>query len=117
MKILPIILLIVFCLAATGYAEMYVIYDRDTREIHTVAEKDDTVVPVNHEKAVLEGDMKDYKFDEHPSYMKFIDGEFIVDAEKIKEKQDFKAKQQKELLIQKKLRQIAIDALKSEGVM
>jgi len=100
------------------FADMVVIYDKETKEIFTVSEKDDTFIPENCEKKIIKGNLSDFT-DENPINYKFSNGKFVKNIEKISRDEqkriENEEKAKEEALVQKKIRQQAIDALKSEG--
>jgi hypothetical protein len=113
-------LILVFCLlfVSTCYAELYVVVDKDSKEVITVSEKNDTVLDVNQELKVTPGNLSDF-VTENPANYKFSGGKFIKNIEKIdkqeRERSDREKKSQEDTLIQKRIRKIAIDQLKAEG--
>ena len=119
MKILLIVLLLGISLISTGYAQIFVIYDNNTKEIYSVAGKDDTLVPQGMTKAILPGDMETYQFAENPTNCKFIDNKFIVNTKKINDAYNAKleadAKAQEEAMVQAEIRKQAIASLKAQG--
>jgi len=118
-KLLILLVLLGFCF--TGYAELYIIVDSQSREIFTVSEKNDTLLPDGKELVILEGDFETYPFPEHPSNCKLINNKFIVNTEKVnKEYQDKikrEKKNKKDKLITERMRKIARDQLVEEGVI
>ncbi len=117
MKILSMVLVILF-LATNAFA-LTVIYNSDTKEILTVGSYDDTAVPNGYEKTELPGKIADWEFIENPTNMKYIDGKFIVNTDKINKEYQAKIireeRTEEEALIQKEMRKGIIDKLKSEG--
>ncbi|HAG50556.1 MAG TPA: hypothetical protein DCL42_04380 [Deltaproteobacteria bacterium] len=118
MRVLVFLVLLVFC--STCYAELYVLVDKDTKEILTVSEKDDTLPGLNQEIKTLPGSLDQFT-DENPTNYKLSGTKFIKNIAKIDAQEQKKVKDaevnQEELLIAKKMRQQAIDALKAEGVV
>jgi len=118
-KLLILLVLLGFCF--TGYAELYIIVDSQSREIFTVSEKNDTLLPDGKELVILEGDFETYPFPEHPSNCKLINNKFIVNTEKVnKEYQDKikrEKKNKKDKLITERMRKIARDQLVQEGLI
>jgi hypothetical protein len=116
------LLTIIILLLTVGYcfAEVYVLYDKETKEVKSAINKDIAVVEKGWEKAVLTGKLKDYGLTKHPQYYKFIDGSFVQDNEKIsKEVNDANEsiKKQKEMeKINIRAKRNACLELESEGV-
>jgi len=104
--------------ASTCYADLYVVVDKNTKEVITASEKNDTVPQEGQEIKVLKGSLKDFS-DESPTNYKLSGTKFIKDIEKISNQELKKAqdeeKAKEEALIQEKTRQMAIEALKAEG--
>ena len=106
-------------LAANSFAEIYVIYDKDTKEIWTVSGKDDTALPKGMEKATLQGEMDSYEFPAHPTNCFFKEGKFVVNGKKIDA--DYQKKlideeiAEEEALIKTEIRKQTIATLKEEG--
>jgi len=98
---------------------MFLIYNNTTQDIYTVSNKDDTIVPSDHTKVELINDIESQKFPAHPCYCQFIDGKITLDHQKnvirLQKEMDNKKKAEDELLIQDKMREMAIDILKTEG--
>lgn len=117
MKILLISLL--FILPLSAYAEYYVIYDKNTKEIYTAAEKDNTIVPKGMEKKALSGDFKNQEFPANPIDCKFINGAFIVNNAKInkryQEEQEAQGKAEEMKMIEKQMKLEALKELKAKG--
>ena len=118
-KVLVLLTLLTFCF--TSYAEIFVIVDKKTNEIYTVAGKNDTAIPKGKELITLPGDISNYEFIENPCNMKFLEGKFIVNTEKINKNYQDKLKREKkakeEKLITERMRKIAREQLKEEGIL
>lgn len=117
------ILLISFLLLISTefvFADLVVIYNKSTKEVYSVSEKDDTIIPEGYEKVVTSGNLSDFT-DENPLNYKFVNKKFVKDIDKIskqeQKKTEDKEKSDEEKLIQDRIEKIAIDQLKSEGVM
>ena len=92
MKIITIILVVL--MTSISYADVIVIYDSATNDILTVSEKDDTIVPDGYKKVVLDGKIKNLGLSKNPVDYKYIDGDFILNNDKINA--DDKVKKDKE---------------------
>lgn len=101
-------------------ADLYVIFDKETCEIYTVAPKDDTVVPEGCEKAVLLGTWENYEFDENPTDYKFKNKKFIKNIDKIDKREKKRIEDLEKKLeleeIEKQMRKIAQEQLEAEGL-
>jgi len=118
-KTLILLALLTFCF--TSYGEIYIIVDKNTKEIFSVSEKNDTLIPEGKELIVKQGSFETYPFPEHPANLKFISGKFIVNTEKINKEYQEKVKKEKkdkeEKLITERMRKIARDQLVQEGLI
>ena len=117
-KILLAVLLLGICSAC--YADLYMIVDKSTQAVFTISEKDDTIVPAGKELIVLPGNWDNYGFTESPTNYTYKNNKFIKDLDKIeKQEKDKKAKEEKDAelkVIEARMRKIAIDQLRAEGV-
>jgi hypothetical protein len=111
-------LVLLFGFACNSYADLYVVVDKNTKEVITVSEKNDTIPAEGQEVKVLKGSLKDFS-DENPTNYKLSGTKFVKDIEKISNQELKKAQDEenakKEVLIKEKTRQMAIEALKLEG--
>ena len=118
-KLLLLSALLTFCF--TSYAEIFVIVDKKTNEIYTVAGKNDTAIPKGKELHTLPGDISNYEFIENPCNMKLLEGKFIVNTEKINKEYQDKIKREKkdkeEKLITERMRKIAREQLIEEKII
>jgi len=108
----------VLCLWLLSFADIVVIYDKTTKEIYTASDKDDTIVPEGCEKKILPGSITDFTT-EPPTNYKLSGSKFIKDIDKISKGEEDKKKAEEiaaeQKMINDKLQQIAITALKAEG--
>jgi len=115
-------LVLIFYLLFTGtcFADMVVIYDKTTKEVYTVSEKEDTIVPVNCEKKIVTGFLSDFT-DENPTNYKFVGNKFVKNISKISAQEQAKIEQEErqaeEKLTQDQVRADAIKALTDKGVI
>jgi hypothetical protein len=118
MKTLALIFSLI--LTSTCFAEIYVITDKKTNEVITVSEKNDTIAGQGQEIKVMSGSLQDFT-EENPTNYKLSGTKFIKNIDKIDKQEQEKNKQEEsakeEKLIQGKIRQLAIEALKSDGVI
>lgn len=117
------ILIFLFCFLFTtlSYADVYVIYKTDTKEIASIQDDDSAVLENGYSKKIINGKTTaDYPLEHSPNYYKYSDGKFIVNVSKISDEENKKdldgeiAKE--EALVAKKIRNMAIKALKDDGV-
>ena len=113
-----LLILCLFCLSANA---LVIIYDNDTKDIYTVSEKDDTIVPEGMTKEVISGDLSTYALTENPTNCKFINKRFIVNSEKINEiyqaQQEAQEIAEENELINQKIKDMAIEKLNEDGVI
>lgn len=116
MRFLAYLFLMIFPVVCN--AELYVVVDKNTKEVITASEKNDTIPQDGQEVKVLKGNLKDFS-DENPTNYKLSGTKFVKDIEKISnqelKKADDAEKEKVDALIQEKTRQMAIEALKEEG--
>lgn len=115
-----IIFILCMAFSATASADIYVIYHKETRDIYTVSEKNDFVVPEGHEvKQLPYEQISDLGLTENPNNHKYNNGRFIVNNEKLNEIEQEKIKRQEILqeqeLIEKEMKLQALKALKQKG--
>ncbi len=117
------VLLIAFLVLgwSTCMAEVYLVVDKTSKEIITMSEKNDTVPSSNQETVVLPGKFSNYELVDNPTNYKYEKGKFILNVAKINEAEiAIKAaeeKAQEEKLVNDRIRKIAIEQLKTEGVV
>jgi hypothetical protein len=94
---------------------MFVIYNNTSKEVYSVGDKDDTVIPEGYSLVEVEGQIGTYKFPSHPCNCYFKDSTFVVNQNKLDEIENIKIANAKEALIQEKIREMAVAELKAEG--
>jgi hypothetical protein len=119
MRFLVFLVMMVFPTVCS--ADLYVLVDKTTNEVITVSEKNDSVPSENQEVKKIKGSIEDFKGGENPTNYKLSDkGKFVKNQAKIDSLHEIEVineeKEKEETLIQKKIRQQAIDSLKAEGV-
>ncbi len=111
--------LIGFCFYNVCFADIYIIKDKNTNEIITMSEKDDTILQNNQEKIILSGDYESYELDDNPTNYLYKNGKFIKNIKRINDlenkKQDEQGALNEEKLVQKEMRKQAIKLLKDKG--
>lgn len=102
-------------------ANIYLLVNKETKEVKDISPENDAVVEIGYEKIVLSGKLEDYAFTDNPTNYFYKNNKFIKNIDKIDKQEQEKIKQeeikQEEKLIQERIRKIAIDQLKSEGVI
>ena len=112
---------IIFCAWQVCFADVFVIYRNDTKEIITMSEKDDTVLPAKCTQIKLNGTIQELGLDLHPVYYRYDKNKFIRNQAKIDAEEQEKTKQEeinKEVeLVKGKMADENIAKLESEGVI
>ena len=120
MKILISVFLLMGILVAKSYGDVYILYDKKTKEIKSAIESDSAVIQEGWEKRVLPGKLKDYGLTKHPTYYKLTDGNFIENNAKVSAEANAKEEGQAQVtemqIIQRKAMQTACEALEADGV-
>ena len=110
------ILLVLMLFASIASADVWLILDGD--EITSLSPMDDAQLEAGQTKVVLPIELKDIELQYHPTYYKFKDGRFIVNIKKLSDEalaQEVALEKQAEnLLINKKIKDLAITALEVE---
>lgn len=121
MKTTFFVLLVLLTICTFAHAEVYLIFDKKGKEVYSVSGQNDTVVPEGKELVVLKGTIDKLGLERNPVYYKFIDGDFILNNDKINADyqmvQDLIAKEKDMKLIDAKVKEMAYDALVAEGVV
>jgi len=119
-KFIVIAFLFLSLICVEANAEVFVLINSSTLEIQDISVRDDAVIEEGFEKIVLKGSISDYALDEKAQNYKFIDGKFIYNSEKInaeyQAKEDAKKVKEDMVLIEKKMKELAYDALVVENV-
>ena len=116
--IFTLVMLLAVCKFAS--ADVYIIFDSESKSIYSVSQQDDTAIPKGKELKIIAGSIKGLGLAKNPIYYNYLDGEFILNNEKINA--DFQAKKDREekeedmKLIEKKMKELAYDALVVENV-
>ena len=96
-----------------------VIYNNGNKEVYSVSERDDTVVPSGHTKANLPGDFSNYVFQKNPTNYKYIDGSFVLNIKKISDEilaqEEIAEIAVEEEIVADRMRNNAIEELEAEG--
>lgn len=121
MKKIVIIAVLLCFFSNLADADIFVLTDKDTSNVISVSNRNDTIPNDNQVLSTLKGKVENYEFQYHPAYYTLKNGRLIVNNSKINKEEEARlAKQAQEELeakIQAKIRQQALDALKAEGVV
>lgn len=114
-------LLILFLLIPTiANAEVYVLFDKSTKEVKSISKRDDAVLEQGWEKTILDGKLSGYPLTYQAEYYTFENNRFIVNTKKLSDeanaikKAEKRAKEMEK--IERKKNKMAYEALKAEGV-
>ena len=125
MKIFIVIFLILLaqlCPSKTANADVYIIFKTSTNEVTSIQDDDSAVLESGYTKKVIKGkSVANYGLEYNPLYYKYVDGKFVANSAKISAEENEKIvnaeKDAEEILIRKKMRNTAIQALKAEGTV
>lgn len=121
MKKLLLAVCSVLIITGVAFAETYVLYNNTTKEVYSISNEDDAVMPQGYAKVVIKENMKDLDLDYPADCYKWQNNRFVSNTKKLDalaQKEELaRNKAEEEKLIQKKLKKIAIDKLKEEGVI
>jgi len=115
-----LLLFIILLTSTNSYAEVYVLFDQQTKEVKSISKRDDAVLQEGWEKVILDGRLSDYPLTYQAEYYTFEDGRFVVNVDKLSaeanaiKKAEKKAKELQK--IERKKNKMAYEALKAEGV-
>ena len=110
------IMIAIFLFPLVCFADTILIIDKGTKEVYSISNNDDTILPEGKEKIILEGSLSDYEFKESPTNYKYKNGKFLKNLEKI-EKEELKKERYQEIveekeMIDNQIRALAIAELK-----
>ena len=120
MKKILIFTIMISCLCMYSYADYYITYEKSSGEVVDISKDTSCAMPKDqYAKTKVKGDIKELKLLYSPSFHKFKNGKLELNNKKIqddfKAKQELANKQQEELMIQDRMRKIAVDSLEAEG--
>ena len=118
-KIFLVCLLLAFTTVAS--AEVYVLYDKSSKEIKSISNEDDAVLESGWEKIVLQGELEDYPLVYNPKYYKMNGNKFVANTKKISDEENEKQKKTKikeelDLIINQSYK-TACEALEASGTV
>lgn len=109
----------VFILSSVANAKVYIIYNKETSEVYSVSEKNDTVVPEGYVLVEEKGNIKQLGLSKNPSYYTYENGDFIVNNDKLNEdlaaQEKYEKKQEELKKINEKAKKMAYEALVESG--
>lgn len=107
-------------ISITANAEVYVLFDKSSKEVKSISKQDDAVLEKGWEKVILDGKLSDYPLTYQSQYYTYENNRFVVNVDKLSEEENVRKKAEKRAeelaLIEKKKQQLAYEALKKEGV-
>jgi len=113
---MPLLILLFLLIVKPAAADVVVIYDDVTKDIYSVSDKDDAIIPSGYKKSTLPGTAEDYK--DAKDYQ-LVNGRLKINVEKIKERDEitkrFSDKQIELDAVNKMARKTAYEQLKADG--
>lgn len=105
---------------STVYAQSWVIYNNETKEIYSLSPEDDCVMPeIGYTKVIIDDDFKDIRLEYSSEYYKWIDGKFVKNLEKLSDDANRQIAIEEEIAeereVQEYIRSEAIKAMKENG--
>ncbi len=104
-----------------SHADTYMMVDTATQEIKSLSPEDDAQAQEGWEKIILPNEFKEIELQYHPTFYKWKNGKFVMNIKKISDvelaREEGEARLAEEVLVQKRMRKIAMDELKAEGVI
>jgi hypothetical protein len=115
------IFLLCLIFATPCFAETYVIYNTDTKEVYSLSNKDDAVMPSgNYTKSVMKESMPDLDIIYPHKFYRWTGTRITPNNTKLDEaakaEEQVRSKVEQDAVINKKLRDMAIAELKKDGV-
>ncbi len=115
------IFLLAFLLFSFGVsAEVYLLVDTTTDNIHSMSPENDAIPEEGQEVIIIPGDVMDYPLMYKPCFYKYKNNRLVVNVQKLSDKalrdEEDEKQIKEEKMIRKRMRKIAIDQLKGEGV-
>lgn len=117
MKILIILFILFFAVPCS--AEVYVTYDKQTKEIFDISEQDDAVVPEGYEKKVLKGSKDQIPDMYEAKYYKLAGNKVVLNNKKLntdmKRQKEETEKLREEYKVMRMMQKMACEQLKASG--
>ena len=119
-----ILALLILSITTIASADFKVVYDKSSKEVIFIVDKGDVVISSEDEAKleteIMSGKISDYDLKEKYEDYKMVNGRFIINTQKISDKENKKEDKKKEAddmkLIRNKSYKIACDALVADGV-
>lgn len=107
-------------LCSVTYADVYVLYDKSSKDLYSLSEQDDAVQPKEKEKIVIKGKkIEDLGIIYPHSYYKYDGGRLKIKTDMLekdaKEEVAYKAKEEEEKRINDEIRKMAIERIKARN--
>ena len=123
MRILLILLCLIF-LAQTANAKVWVLVNKETREILSVSPADDAQIPNDeYEKIIVKGEYQDLipQLQYSAQDYKYKNGRFVLNVKKLSDEavkqEEWEEKAKEDKFIKDRMRKIARDQLVGEGMI
>lgn len=116
-----ILALVFMFITGICYADVYIIYNTATKEIYSISNEDDAVMPkTGYTKTILKQNLKDILLQYPPEYYKYDNNKFILNMKKVDEEsirqQQAEERIKEEKIVSDRIRKDTIEKLKSEGI-
>lgn len=85
MKKLLLSIIIILILCGNIYADVYVLFNSETKDVQDVSPDNSAVIEDGFQKIVIAGDVSDYPLVDCQDY-KFINNRFVLNVEKVNQK-------------------------------
>lgn len=108
-------------LCSACFADVYILVDKASKEVVDMSPQNDAVVQPEQEKIILPGKLTGYELQYHPNYYFYKNNKFVLNIKKISDEENAKEEGKEglaeEQIIRERIRKIAIDKLKEEGIV
>ena len=113
------LLIAMLILSSSAFADVYVLYDKQTNEIYSLSSADDAVQPKGIEKEVIKGELKDLEFTYPMECYTFKKGKIKLDMSVVEEisiaEEKARKKSERKAKIRAKAEKMAEEALIASG--
>lgn len=86
MKTIMMMILFVAVTFTVACADVFVVYKQDSKEVLSLSDMDDAVVPDGYSKEVLKGELADYPLEYGAQDYTFVKKRFVVNTKKISDR-------------------------------
>lgn len=115
-----LILSLLFFMCKPVFADVYVVYDKDTKEIKSVSNYDDAQLDQGWKKKVIPGKVENYSLSQPLFFYRLENDIFVLDTDKVTAAQDAEKDAKKKAKEMQKIQQRALKnamkELEGEGV-